>query len=185
MTIPCAIDAPLRRMRRRFGTGAGLGGASNVCSTASLSMRDGLLRVTSVGAPVLMPIFHPGARGRCHLLGYGVVIVGTAFEILVRGGPLRSLANRCERHALVRAKTPRFAASASICRFVPGDAGYVGPDADDEGIDDRCLVPSATRSLATDHLARCGANDVDAFVAMRCGAPPHGAASRYQRSLRR
>jgi hypothetical protein len=45
------------------------------------------------------------------------------------------------------------AASASICRFVPGDAGYVGPDADDEGIDDRCLVPSATRSLATDHLA--------------------------------
>jgi len=57
------------------------------------------------------------------------------------------------------------AASASICRFVPGDAGYVGPDADDEGIDDRCLVPSATRSLATDHLARHGANDVDAFVA--------------------
>jgi hypothetical protein len=27
------------------------------------------------------------------------------------------------------------------------------------------LVPSATRSLATDHLARHGANDVDAFVA--------------------
>jgi hypothetical protein len=37
------------------------------------------------------------------------------------------------------------------------------------------LVPGATRSLATDYFARGGANDVDAFVAMRFGASPHGA----------
>jgi hypothetical protein len=59
--------------------------------------------------------------------------------------------------------------------------GTSRPNADDEGFDEPLrLVSSATRLLATDYLAGGGANDVDAFVAMRFGASPHGAASRFK-----
>ena len=91
--------------------------------------------------------------------------------------------SRVAIHALA---APARYATFSICSFVPEDAGYVRRNADDEGVDEPLhLVPSATRSLVTDYLARGGANGVDALVAMRFGASPHGAASRSQRSLRR
>jgi len=151
MTIPCAIDAPLRRMRRPFGTGAGFGGLERVFDCLTLCAKWLASSNQREGAPILMPIFHPGARGRCHLLGYGVVIAGTAFEILVRGGPLRSLANRCERHAL---SGQRLLARPHQLPYVVSCPGMPGTSASmlmTRGVDERLHpLPCATRSLATD-----------------------------------
>jgi hypothetical protein len=60
-----------------------------------------------------------------------------------------------------RAKAPRFGRISFICRFVPGDAGYVRPDADHEG--------GGSTNLCTSYLVRL--TWCDAFARDRLSRP--------------